>query len=83
MENKFFLSVQFLLKISLPATEFDNLRIYIELHSRTIKSVHSVAIVVFHTTRYWWGLRGLSILRWDSAETGLYHNLLGYHYILV
>ena len=34
---------QFLLKISLPATEFDNLRINIELHSRTIKSVHSVA----------------------------------------
>ena len=30
------------LKISLPATEFDNLRINIELHSRTIKSVHSV-----------------------------------------
>ena len=26
---------------------------------------------------------GLPILRWDSAETGLYHNLLGYHYILV
>ena len=29
------------------------------------------------------GLRGASILRWDSAEAGLYHNLLGYHYILV
>ena len=29
---------QFLLKISLPPTEFDNLGIYIELHSRTIKS---------------------------------------------
>ena len=30
------------LKNSLPATEFDNLVINIELHSRTIKSVHSV-----------------------------------------
>ena len=30
-----------LLKISLPATEFDNLWMNIELHSRTIKSVHS------------------------------------------
>ena len=39
--------------------------------------------VDFHTTLYCWGLRGLSILRWDSAETGFYHNLLGYHYILV
>ena len=29
------------------------------------------------------GFKGLSILRWGSAETGLYHNLLGYHYILV
>ena len=30
------------LKISLPATEFDNLWINIELHSKTIKSVHNV-----------------------------------------
>ena len=32
------------LQISLPATEFDNLEIDIELHSRIIKSVQSVAM---------------------------------------
>ena len=32
------------LKSSLPATEFDNLGINIELHSRTIESFHSVAM---------------------------------------
>ena len=53
----------------------------IRSYKANIISFH--AIVEFHTTRYCWGLRGASILRWDSAETGLYHNLLGYHYILV
>ena len=39
--------VRFQLKISLPATEFHNLGINIELHSRKIKYFHSVAYFIF------------------------------------
>ena len=38
-------------KILLPTTEFDNLGINIELHSRTIKSVHSVLMKL--SWNYW------------------------------
>ena len=44
------------LKISLPATEFDNLRINIELHSRTIKSVYSVHEIC--PWKYWIAVHG-------------------------